>query len=204
MYISLDFPSDHGRGGKGENGTFFFFFYQNTLPSPKRRPHDNPLNVKPRTRCRTLKSNHTAKFFERSDIWWNTFQGRTNHQTLSKVEQAPCTVKSSLRSGTAARPNLFQVKRKTKISLSAAVNTRPVILFYFILFYFIFFPFLFFYFIFFYFSTVFFFHGQLLPQVEHMTKKKFSVRTHDQKSTKTKILLRFNSRPNISSGRSHK
>ena len=45
-------------------------------------------HLPPPPRCRTLKSNHTTKFFERSDIWLNTFQGRTNHQTLSKAEHA--------------------------------------------------------------------------------------------------------------------
>ena len=72
---------------------------------------------------------------------------------LSPQLQAPCTVKISLRTGTEARPNLFQDKRKTKLCLSAAVNTRPIIL-------------LFISFI------IFFFHEQTLPQVEHMTKKK--------------------------------
>ena len=47
---------------------------------------------------------------------------------LSPQLQAPCTVKISLRTGTEARPNLFQDKRKTKLCLSAAVNTRPIIL----------------------------------------------------------------------------
>ena len=31
---------------------------------------------------------YSTKFFKRSDIWLNTFQGRTNHQTLSKAEHA--------------------------------------------------------------------------------------------------------------------
>ena len=47
---------------------------------------------------------------------------------LSPQLQAPCTVKISLRTGTEARPNLFQDKRKTKLCLSAAVITRPIIL----------------------------------------------------------------------------
>ena len=68
---------------------------------------------------------------------------------LSPQLQAPCTVKISLRTGTEARPNLFQDKRKTKLCLSAAVNTKPIILFF----------------------LFFFFHEQTLPQVEHITKK---------------------------------
>ena len=76
----------HGRGGKGEKAPFFF---TRTRYRVLKDDHTTkPLNVKPRTRCRTLKSNHTAKFFERSDIWLNTFQGRTNHQTLSKAKHA--------------------------------------------------------------------------------------------------------------------
>ena len=61
-------------------------------------------------------------------------------------------MKISLRTGTGERPNLFHVKRQTKISLSAAVNIGP----FFILFIYLFF----------------FFHEQTLPQVEYMTKKK--------------------------------
>ena len=134
---------------------------------------------------------YSTKFFKRSDIWLNTFQGRTNHQTLSKAEHAtksihrPHALSKSLSERAPRHDQIFfrTNARPNYVFLQPSTQDQ--------LFYYLFF-------------LLFFFSRVNTSSGRAHDKKKFSIRTHDQKSTKTKIFLRFNSRPNISSGRSHK
>ena len=136
---------------------------------------------------------YSTKFFKRSDIWLNTFQGRTNHQTLSKAEHAtksihrPRALSKSLSERAPRHDQIFFRTNARPNYVFLQPSTQDQLFYY-----------LFFYYYFFFTSKHF------LRSSTWQKKKKISVRTHDQKSTKTKIFLRFNSRPNISSGRLHK
>ena len=129
------------------------------------------------------KVDHTTRLFLRLNTRLKAFTGPVHCQNLSQNGHRGTTKSFS-----------GQTQDKNKSFCSCQHTTNFFLLLFFINIYF--FIFLYIY--------IFFFHEKTLPQVEHMTKKKFSVRTHHQKSTKTKTFLRFNSRPNISSGRSHK
>ena len=113
-----------------------------------------------------------TRVFLRPNTWLKAFTGPVHCQKLSQNGHRGSTKSFS-----------SQTQDQSKCFCSRQRNTRPMFLFHLFIFYF------------------FFFHDQKLLR-SSTWQEKFSVRRHDQKSTKTKIFLRFNSRPNISSGRS--